>query len=289
MKKIILSLALFSVCSVNAQYITNGGFESWANQIIFQTPNNWFTFNQFAVGSTPTPVAKVTDAHSGSFAAKISSTIISFGGSNDTIQGGMLYGSFDPIGGGSPGAPFQHRPDSIVGYYKSNFVGGDSSAIVVALQKYDVASSSSIGIGFCNGLITQNTATYKRFSFPIDYDPTTTTMPDTLILAVSVGGQTFNLASTITVDDIQFVYNTVGVEEMVNSSFKFYPNPANDILVIESINEDEITIYNAVGQLIQKVQVAPAIKTSINCSLLEEGIYFFKGMNGVSEKFVLKH
>jgi hypothetical protein len=114
-------------------------------------------------------------------------------------------------------------------------------------------------------------------------------MPDTLILAVSVGGQTFNLASTITVDDIQFVYNTVGVEEMVNSSFKFYPNPANDILVIESINEDEITIYNAVGQLIQKVQVAPAIKTSINCSLLEEGIYFFKGMNGVSEKFVVKH
>jgi len=289
MKKFILSVALFSVCSVNAQYLTNGGFESWSNQIIFQTPNNWFTFNQFAVGSTPTPVAKVTDAHSGSFAAKISSTIISFGGSNDTIQGGMLYGSFDPIGGGSPGAPFQHRPDSIVGYYKSNFVGGDSSAIVVALQKYDVASSSSIGIGFCNGLITQNTATYKRFSFPIDYDPTTTTMPDTLILAVSVGGQTFNLASTITVDDIQFVYNTVGVEEMVNSSFKFYPNPANDILVIESINEDEITIYNAVGQLIQKVQVAPAIKTSINCSLLEEGIYFFKGMNGVSEKFVLKH
>ena len=289
MKKIILSLALFSVCTVNAQYLTNGGFESWSNQIIYQTPNNWFTFNQFAVGSTPTPVAKVTDAHSGSFAAKISSTIVSFGGSNDTIQGGMLYGDFDIIGGGNPGAPFQHRPDSIVGYYKSNFIGGDSSAIVVALQKFDAASSSSIGIGFCNGLITQNTATYKRFSFPIDYDPTSTVMPDTLILAVSVGGQTFNLASTITVDDIQFVYNTVGVEEIVNSSFKFYPNPANDFVVIESINEDEIIIYNAVGQIVQTVQIIPAVKAEVNCSQLEDGIYFLKGMNGYSEKLVVKH
>jgi hypothetical protein len=276
---------------VNAQYITNGGFESWANQIIFQTPNNWFTFNQFAVGSTPTPVAKVTDAHSGNFAAKISSFVMFSGSGNpiDTIQGGILYGDFDIAGGGSPGVPFQSRPDSIVGYYKSNFVGGDSSAIVVALQKYDVASSSSIGIGFCNGLITQNTATYKRFSFPIDYDPTTTTMPDTLILAVSVGGQTFNLASTITVDDIQFVYNTAGVDEIVNSLFKFYPNPANDIVVIESINEDEITIYNAVGQIVQTVQIIPAVKAEVNCSQLEDGIYFLKGMNGYSEKLVVKH
>jgi hypothetical protein len=287
MKKFILSVVLFSVCTVNAQYLTNGGFESWANQIIFQTPNNWFTFNQFAVGSTPTPVAKVTDAHSGSFAAKISSTIISFGGSNDTIQGGILYGDFDIAGGGSPGVPFQSRPDSIVGYYKSNLLSGDSAMIQVLLG--NSPSTSSNQTGFCFGYITQNASTYTRFSFPIIYDPAITIAPDTLFLAIGLGSQNFNLASTITVDDIQFVYNTVGVEEMVNSSFKFYPNPANDILVIESINEDEITIYNAVGQLIQKVQVAPAIKTSINCSLLEEGIYFFKGMNGVSEKFVVKH
>jgi hypothetical protein len=114
-------------------------------------------------------------------------------------------------------------------------------------------------------------------------------MPDTLILAVSVGGQTFNLASTITVDDIQFVYNTAGVDEIVNSLFKFYPNPANDIVVIESINEDEITIYNAVGQIVQTVQIIPAVKAEVNCSQLEDGIYFLKGMNGYSEKLVVKH
>ncbi len=289
MKKFILSVVLFSVCTVNAQYLTNGGFESWSNQIIYQTPNNWFTFNQFAVGSTPTPVAKVTDAHSGSFAAKISSTIVSFGGSNDTIQGGMLYGDFDIIGGGNPGAPFQHRPDSIVGYYKSNFIGGDSSAIVVALQKFDAASSSSIGIGFCNGLITQNTATYKRFSFPIEYDPSLTIAPDTLLLGVGIGSQNFNLASTITVDDIQFVYNVSGIDEISQATFKVFPNPANNLLVIESTIEDNISIYNAVGQIVQTVQIIPAIKAEVNCSQLEDGIYFLKGMNGYSEKLVVKH
>jgi hypothetical protein len=287
MKKFILSVVLFSVCTVNAQYLTNGGFESWSNQIIYQTPNNWFTFNQFAVGSTPTPVAKVTDAHSGSFAAKISSTIISFGGSNDTIQGGILYGDFDIAGGGSPGVPFQSRPDSIVGYYKSNLLSGDSAMIQVLLG--NSPSTSSNQTGFCFGYITQNASTYTRFSFPIIYDPAITIAPDTLFLAIGLGSQNFNLASTITVDDIQFVYNTAGVDEIVNSLFKFYPNPANDIVVIESINEDEITIYNAVGQIVQTVQIIPAVKAEVNCSQLEDGIYFLKGMNGYSEKLVVKH
>lgn len=287
MKKFILSMVLFSVCTVNAQYLTNGGFESWDNQIIYQTPNNWFTFNQFAIGSTPTPVTKVSDAHSGSSAAKISSTIISFGGSVDTIQGGILYGDFDIAGGGSPGVPFQSRPDSIVGYYKSNLLSGDSAMIQVLLG--NSPSTSSNQTGFCFGYITQNASTYMRFSFPILYDPAITIAPDTLFLAIGLGSQNFNLASTITVDDIQFVYNVTGVDEIAQATFNVFPNPANNLLIIESTIEDNISIYNAVGQLIQTVQIIPAVKAEVNCSQLEEGIYFLKGKNGYSEKLVVKH
>lgn len=287
MKKFILSIVLFSVCTVNAQYLTNGGFESWNNQIIYQTPNNWFTFNQFAIGSTPTPVTKVSDAHSGSSAAKISSTIISFGSSVDTIQGGILYGDFDIAGGGSPGVPFQSRPDSIVGYYKSNLLSGDSAMIQVLLG--NSPSTSSNQTGFCFGYITQNASTYMRFSFPIIYDPAITIAPDTLFLAIGLGSQNFNLASTITVDDIQFVYNVTGVDEIAQATFNVFPNPANNLLVIESTIEDNISIYNAVGQIVQTVQIIPAVKAEVNCSQLEEGIYFLKGKNGYSEKLVVKH
>lgn len=289
MKKFILSLAIFSVYSVNAQYLTNGGFESWSNQIIYQTPNNWFTFNQFAIGATPTPVAKVSDAHSGSSAAKLSSTVISFGGSVDTLPGLILYGDYDITGGGNPGVPFTNRPDSIVGYYKSNLLNGDSAAVFITLTKFDNINSTQIGVGFINGFITQNTSTYKRFSFPIDYDPTVTFAPDTLLLGIGISNQNFSLASTITVDDIQFVYNVTGVDEIAQTTINVFPNPANNLLVIESTIEDNISIYNSVGKLIQTVQIIPAIKAEVNCSQLEEGIYFLKGMNGYSEKIVVKH
>ncbi len=291
MKKLILSLMLFAVCSVNAQNqnLTNGGFESWNNQIIYQTPNNWFTFNQFAIGATPTPVAKVSDAHSGSSAAKISSTVISFGGSVDTIPGLILYGDYDITAGGNPGVAFQSKPDSIVGFYKSNLVNGDSVAVFVSLTKFDNVSSSQIGVGFSNGIITQNASTYTRFSFPIEYDPTVTVAPDTLMLGVGIGSQNFSLASTVTVDDIQFVYNVTGVDEIAQATFNVFPNPANNLLVIESTLEDNISIYNAVGQIVQTVQIIPAVKAEVNCSQLEEGIYFLKGKNGYSEKLVVKH
>lgn len=289
MKKFILSLALFSVCSVNAQYLTNGGFESWSNQIIYQTPNNWFTFNQLAIGATPTPVAKVTDAHSGSFAAKLSSTVISFGGSSDTIPGFMIYGDYDIAGGGNPGVPFTFRPDSIVGYYKSNLIGGDSASVYVFLSKYDNVSGNSNGIGFCDNYITQNATTYTRFSFPIEYDPITSALPDTLTLGFGIGAQTFNIASTVTFDDVQLVYNVSNVDELAQASFNVFPNPANNLLVIESTIEDNISIYNAVGQIVQTVQIIPAVKAEVNCSHLEEGIYFLKGKNGYSEKLVVKH
>lgn len=282
---------LFAVCSVNAQNqnLTNGGFESWSNQIIYQTPNNWFTFNQFAIGSTPTPVAKVSDAHSGSSAAKISSTVISFGGSVDTIPGLILYGDYDITAGGNPGVSFQSKPDSIVGFYKSNLVNGDSVAVFVSLTKFDNVSSSQIGVGFSNGIITQNTSSYTRFSFPIEYDPTVTVAPDTLMLGIGIGSQNFSLASTVTVDDIQFVYNVTGVDEIAQATFNVFPNPANNLLVIESTIEDNISIYNAVGQIVQTVQIIPAVKAEVNCSQLEEGIYFLKGKNGYSEKLVVKH
>ena len=289
MKKFILSLALFSVCSVNAQYLTNGGFESWSNQIIYQTPNNWFTFNQIALGATPTPVTKVTDAHSGSFAAKLSSTVISFGGSSDTIPGFMIYGDYDIAGGGNPGVPFTFRPDSIVGYYKSNLIGGDSASVYVYLSKYDNVSGNSNGIGFSNNFITQNATTYTRFSFPIEYDPITSASPDTLTLGFGIGAQTFNLASTVTFDDVQLVYNVSSVDELEPTTFNSYPNPVNTILVIESTINDQFTIYSTLGKVIETVQVLPASKTELNCSQLEEGIYFIKGTNGVSKKFVVKH
>ena len=97
------------------------------------------------------------------------------------------------------------------------------------------------------------------------------------------------MASTVTFDDVQLVYNVSSVDELEPTTFNSYPNPVNTILVIESTINDQFTIYSTLGKVIETVQVLPASKTELNCSQLEEGIYFIKGTNGVSKKFVVKH
>ncbi len=62
-------------------------------------------------------------------------------------------------------------------------------------------------------------------------------------------------------------------------SFKLYPNPANDILWIDFIDElHEINLYNTIGNLVLKA--TPTDKhTSINIADLPTGIYFVKIKN----------
>ena len=76
------------------------------------------------------------------------------------------------------------------------------------------------------------------------------------------------------------------VEEIDISNFTLYPNPVNDCLMIRGENLGNISIYNALGQVIFDTFATGEL--NINTSNYQNGIYFIKIGNKI-EKFVVTH
>jgi hypothetical protein len=67
---------------------------------------------------------------------------------------------------------------------------------------------------------------------------------------------------------------TTGMEEIVFSNLKLYPNPATDVLTLENTENQTIRIINALGQV---VLFFPAIEPkTINVAALPSGVYFVR-------------
>lgn len=92
----------------------------------------------------------------------------------------------------------------------------------------------------------------------------------------SINGCSDTVSSTITVTAC------TGINDLVfNSDFNIYPNPFNEILIIESFNTEtsEVLIFNVLGELMysQKIQKG---KTEIDMSEISSGVYFIQSRAG---------
>ncbi len=86
---------------------------------------------------------------------------------------------------------------------------------------------------------------------------------------------------------ITFYYSDiVGINEAIdNSLITIYPNPANDFIMIntQSINNNEIQIFNAYGQNVMIVESHCNVpQQRIDISQLPAGIYFIRISNDVN-------
>lgn len=84
------------------------------------------------------------------------------------------------------------------------------------------------------------------------------------------------------IDDIklQLLQQEGGIKEVNNSSFKIYPNPANDFLSLDfkeqSLKPKIITIYNLMGQVVKTISTSNSQKEKIDISELNKGFYILK-------------
>ena len=70
-------------------------------------------------------------------------------------------------------------------------------------------------------------------------------------------------------------FNTNGIDDLDLTHFSFFPNPANDVLHIQGIDEDvEISIYNTFGCLVKTAQICG--NSEIGISELASGLYLLK-------------
>ncbi|PLW93142.1 MAG: hypothetical protein C0592_07090 [Marinilabiliales bacterium] len=67
------------------------------------------------------------------------------------------------------------------------------------------------------------------------------------------------------------------VEENTNSAFNLFPNPANDILNITGLeNAESVSLYSAMGSLINKEEISGVSSFEMNLSNLPEALYIVR-------------
>ncbi|MBL4625070.1 MAG: T9SS type A sorting domain-containing protein [Flavobacteriales bacterium] len=83
-----------------------------------------------------------------------------------------------------------------------------------------------------------------------------------------------------------------GINEYLATSLKLYPNPAEDVIYIESNGVASISIYNILGKQVDAVTYQNGTTISYDASNLDKGLYLFsiEGTDGnvVTKKVTLK-
>lgn len=287
----LLAVILVVSLSFKAQISTNLGLDSWQSVNGYEEPTNgWSTLNELKnllpFGAGPVTVTKTTDAHSGAYAAKLTTDKIS--GVNTLIGGLLATGYFD--NNASPGqnlklgVPYNTSPKYFSGYYKYTSVSGDSADFFCALTKWNSSLNRRDTLGTAAYREYNTVSNYTQFNFKINYTDSVTA-PDTIVMLFSSSGGAQNfqgqVGSTLYVDEITLT-NTSGVEVLLNNEVQVevFPNPTADYLninVLEDVKDLTYNIYNYEGKLVTKNKLNK--NTKIDVSLFNDGKYFISIMD----------
>lgn len=287
MKKHVLFIAFIcAVSALNAQSFPNGGFENWASQTTYEDPQYWTSMNMMTLFGAGETAIKSTQAHSGTYALKLVTSVSDIGGDGemDTLPGILILGTSDIMGGtGTTGYPFTQRPDSLVGWYKLISPDNDPFQLQFSSSKWNAGSGSqeTIGLASYEG---QPSSTYIRFSVPISY--TDNSLPDSIQAFIGNATNGSGVTNELYLDDLSFVYNsTAGLEEQ-NTAIRLYPNPVNDQLFIQSDKPiQQVLLKDLHGKQILELNVSTQYY-QLETGDLTPGVYFceLNFSNGLSQR-----
>lgn len=158
--------------------------------------------------------------------------------------------------------------------------GNDTLQQVMAIQVFSPASlttSSTPNSGNGNGTATVNVnggvAPYT-YQWSDPQQQTTQTATNLLAGSYSVTVTDFNGCKSITSVTVE---NQVSVGNIIAAGFiRIYPNPATDVLMLESSINAEVHIVNALGQTILSSSVTGNLPTVLNISQLPVANYVVK-------------
>jgi hypothetical protein len=303
-----LSLCLLLGASpAHAQAISNGNFETWAPSFGVEAPTGWLTTDDVYAFYYLDPrgsykfgaVSKSTDAHGGTYAAKLTSTAVqTTSGGSVVVPGELVLGAKTgvyfldvfPLGGSA----YTSRPTQMQLYYKFSGTVADSALALVYLTKTINGVPSIVGVG---GQNLAPAATYTALNVPISYANNTTTVPDSIhvVLMSGYGESLFDATngtafpanikagSTLLVDDITFSGAPLAVraDASVQSQLTVGPNPSPaGRFVISSpaqpgLAAAPLTVLDVTGRTVvrQPAQAVPTGQRDLDLSALPLGIY----------------
>jgi hypothetical protein len=303
MRKITLNIFLFSTLSLFAQQqIGNSNMESWDNvgQSI-EEPTNWNSFKTGTGGLSSfgsQQVGRSTSIRSGStgtYSARIyaKSTL-------GVVANGLLTLGQVNMGSSTANSPdnynftktsdpnfsesFLGTPDSLVFWVKYTPVNGSNNARVHAIlhDSYDFrdpidANSAPHTVARAELNYGTTGGNWVRKSVPFIYEVQVPALSIEYILVTfatssTPGGGSAN--DEVLLDDIQLIYNSVGINEQVANTFKAYYSFENGLTIKGADATYELINLAGASEKVGNLN-------TLNGMSLNKGIYFLKSGDSV--------
>lgn len=254
--------------------LPNPGFENWESIGVYEEPTDWNSANECSDQISIYAVGKSTDAHSGSFSARMVTQDL---GGIIKINGVITTSTMIciPPYGITGGTSYDQRPDSIVGWYKYAAVGLDTGyAQVIIFNGNDT-------IGYAKAPTWGITSVWTRFSAPIVYTSTQAATMASILFNSSWGNGNENqgfAGSELLVDDIELIFNSVGINDDTRTAgWSIYPNPTAGALYIESSGSEDafLEILNITGKRMVYERVGQ-MASKLDLSELVAGVYLYQ-------------
>ncbi len=294
MKKILLSIlgvGTLAFTSLGQIQPPNIGFETWETlngpiSNTYEQPVDWNSSNECTAIVNQFSVIKSTDAHSGTYSAKLETKSTSFQG---VIANGVLttanmvclaQGGGQEGGSSFPGfgAGIRSFPDSIVGWYKYAPVDNDSA---YAQLMWLTGTNDEDTLCFTR-IDFHEQANWTRFSVAVC--PGDLSQPDKLSLLFSSSwgdgsqGEAV-VGSVLHVDDVEFYYPVdVGIgDELEAANWAVYPNPViGDLTVrVPQGTEANIEVLDVTGKRVKYQRIGEE-NNEVNLSSLVAGVYLYQ-------------
>lgn len=248
--------------------LPNFSFENW-EEISYENPENWHSYNQLLTIYDLENVTKTTDSNSGSFAVKITTNDVE----GEVTPGLLANGPLNISTFGFKPIPYNASPTTISGAYKYSPNGNDNAEMFIQFFKL----GNVIG-GHVETFINQTN--YTSFSSNIILIGT----PDSMSIIASSGN---NVGSVLILDDLNFSGNNVGIEEFSNMKVNIYPNPAKNKVMIKSNDIFNYKIIDLSGEIVMSGDNnTSAIEVDIDH--LNSGVYFVKINNKENYKLIIE-
>lgn len=271
----LILLSLFISIGMLAQNATpNAGFENWNSVGNRVDPADWNTLNPNTaiIGVLTCTRASGTDAHSGSYAIKLTTKSVFGVTANGIASTGTLITT--PPYGVTGGIPFTGRPDSITGWYKYTPQGADQGFVELQL----LGSVNTDTIGYVRFETPNATvSSFTRFSAPVTYISPNNPSNSIWIISSSRGTNPV-VNSSIIVDDIAMVFNPTSVATIsASNNVQLLNNPASDELHLK-LSENSTYLFQLVdisGSVILQKTI-DASDASINVAAVKSGLYYYQ-------------
>ncbi len=295
MKKSLLLpfILLISISLINAQQLENPSFEDWEDVgTVRDEPVNWSslktTDNSFVNSNAPVVWNRSDDAHSGESSLWLTN-IETFGIVATGIMTNVrVHGSFETDEGYVFTDPederwhtvFNHRPDSLVGWYKFFPEPGDSCVVTCMLHKREgtLPENETIENVVAKAEFKSNGETvdeWTRFSVPFVY--VKDSVPDYIIITLNSGNQLNSVNGSIAYyDDLELIYESgSGIDEGAVETDAIYVY--NNSIRLDKMDDGELKgsvlkVYNLNGQKLLEIEVTSK-SIALDKQFIDNNIY----------------